>query len=133
MLVHDQPAVEVSDEDGVGGRTHQVDGGHREFEDPVLRSPGDGGVELGVQVEPRVPVEGVITGGVNRSTDRHEAKAAFATEPTGPNQVWQLDFPEFETAAGGSVTSRCRSYSASCAPRPARRRMRCGGADLLDD
>ncbi|MBM7529397.1 transposase [Brevibacterium luteolum] len=23
-------------------------------------------------------------------------KAAFATEPSGPNQVWQLDFSEFE-------------------------------------
>jgi transposase InsO family protein len=30
-------------------------------------------------------------------------KAAFATEPTGPNQVWQLDFSEFETTSGGMV------------------------------
>lgn len=29
-------------------------------------------------------------------------KAAFASEPTGPNQVWQLDFSEFETTAGGT-------------------------------
>jgi putative transposase len=29
-------------------------------------------------------------------------KAAFATEPTGPNQVWQLDFSEVETTAGGT-------------------------------
>ena len=29
-------------------------------------------------------------------------KAAFATPPTGPNQVWQLDFSEFETAHGGT-------------------------------
>ncbi|HLK95180.1 MAG TPA: IS3 family transposase, partial [Nocardioidaceae bacterium] len=29
-------------------------------------------------------------------------KAAFATEPMGPNQVWQLDFSEFETTAGGT-------------------------------
>jgi len=28
-------------------------------------------------------------------------KAAFAVEPTGPNQVWQLDFTEFETTSGG--------------------------------
>lgn len=28
-------------------------------------------------------------------------KAAFANDPTGPNQVWQLDFSEFETTAGG--------------------------------
>jgi transposase InsO family protein len=29
-------------------------------------------------------------------------KAAFTAEPTGPNQVWQLDFPEFETTAAGT-------------------------------
>lgn len=29
-------------------------------------------------------------------------KAAFAKEPTGPHQVWQLDFSEFETATGGT-------------------------------
>jgi transposase InsO family protein len=28
-------------------------------------------------------------------------KAAFADEPTGPNQVWQLDFSEYETTTGG--------------------------------
>jgi len=28
-------------------------------------------------------------------------KAAFADPPTGPNQVWQLDFSEFETTRGG--------------------------------
>ncbi|MEZ0077530.1 putative transposase [Planotetraspora sp. GP83] len=28
-------------------------------------------------------------------------KAAFADPPTGPNQVWQLDFSEYETTAGG--------------------------------
>ena len=27
-------------------------------------------------------------------------KAAFAVEPTGANQVWQLDFTEFETTSG---------------------------------
>ncbi len=29
-------------------------------------------------------------------------KAAFAAPPTGPNQVWQLDFSEYETAHGGT-------------------------------
>jgi len=29
-------------------------------------------------------------------------KAAFAAPPTGPNQVWQLDFSEYETGAGGT-------------------------------
>ena len=29
-------------------------------------------------------------------------KVAFAKNPTGPNQVWQLDVSEFETPAGGT-------------------------------
>lgn len=29
-------------------------------------------------------------------------KAAFVDPPTGPNQVWQLDFSELETATGGT-------------------------------
>jgi transposase InsO family protein len=38
-------------------------------------------------------------------------KAAFAQEPTGPNQVWQLDFSEFETTAGGTWRlAGCRDY-----------------------
>lgn len=38
-------------------------------------------------------------------------KAAFASEPTGPNQVWQLDFSEYETTAGGIWRiAACRDY-----------------------
>lgn len=38
-------------------------------------------------------------------------KAAFAAEPTGPNQVWQLDFSEFETTTGGTWRiAGCRDY-----------------------
>jgi putative transposase len=38
-------------------------------------------------------------------------KAAFATVPTGPNQVWQLDFSEFETTSGGTWrVAGCRDY-----------------------
>jgi hypothetical protein len=38
-------------------------------------------------------------------------KAAFAAEPTGPNQVWQLDFSEFETTTGGPWRiAGCRDY-----------------------
>ena len=38
-------------------------------------------------------------------------KAAFAKEPTGPNQVWQLDFSEFETTTGGTWRiAACRDY-----------------------
>ena len=38
-------------------------------------------------------------------------KAAFANEPTGANQVWQLDFSEFETTTGGTWRiAGCRDY-----------------------
>ncbi|MEU5384478.1 integrase core domain-containing protein [Kitasatospora cineracea] len=38
-------------------------------------------------------------------------KAASATEPTGPHQVWQLDFSEFETTSGGVWRlAGCRDY-----------------------
>lgn len=38
-------------------------------------------------------------------------KAAFAVTPTGPNQVWQLDFSEFETTTGGTWRlAGCRDY-----------------------
>src|SRR5687768_5286078 len=31
-----------------------------------------------------------------------ERKAAFCEPPTGPNQVWQFDFSEYETSRGGT-------------------------------
>lgn len=38
-------------------------------------------------------------------------KAAFLVPPTGPNQVWQLDFSEFKTSAGGTWRiAGCRDY-----------------------
>ena len=38
-------------------------------------------------------------------------KAAFAAVPTGPDQVWQLDFTEFETSTGGTWRiAACRDY-----------------------
>jgi putative transposase len=38
-------------------------------------------------------------------------KAAFVNPPTGPNQVWQLDFSEFETAGGGTWRiAACTDY-----------------------
>src|SRR5450830_1147289 len=38
-------------------------------------------------------------------------RAAFAAPPTGPNQVWQLDFSEFETTSGGTWRiAGCRDY-----------------------
>jgi transposase InsO family protein len=38
-------------------------------------------------------------------------KAAFLVPPTGPNQVWQLDFTELETTSGGTWRiAGCRDY-----------------------
>jgi transposase InsO family protein len=38
-------------------------------------------------------------------------KVAFAANPTGANQVWQLDFSEFETTSGGTWRiAGCRDY-----------------------
>lgn len=39
---------------------------------------------------------------VQRKQNTRERKAAFANTPTGPNQVWQLDFSDYETTAGGT-------------------------------
>lgn len=47
--------------------------------------------------------------------ERHQLaerrKAAFSEEPTGANQVWQLDLFEFETTTGGTWRiAGCRDY-----------------------
>ena len=43
---------------------------------------------------------------VNYQADRRQhaqaRRAAFVVPPTGPNQVWQMDFSEFETRMGGT-------------------------------
>ncbi|MFC5999901.1 integrase core domain-containing protein [Quadrisphaera sp. GCM10027208] len=64
--------------------------GHRVGESTVLRPLRDEGLLLEANYQ--------------RERRQHAArrKAAFATEPTGPNQVWQLDFSEFETTTGGT-------------------------------
>jgi transposase InsO family protein len=57
--------------------------------------------------------EGLILPAFQRERRRlaERRKAAFAQEPTGPNQVWQLDFTEFETTAGGTWRlAGCRDY-----------------------
>ncbi len=40
-------------------------------------------------------------GGVDDARLAAERKAAFCEPPTGPNQVWQFDFSEYETSRGG--------------------------------
>ncbi len=38
-------------------------------------------------------------------------RAVFVDPPTGPNQVWQLDFSEFETGGGGTWRiAACTDY-----------------------
>lgn len=40
-----------------------------------------------------------------------DRRAAFATPPDGPNQVWELDFSEFETTTGGTWRfAGCRDW-----------------------
>ncbi len=40
-----------------------------------------------------------------------QRKKAFAAAPSGPNQVWQLDFSQYETVAGGTwQIAGCRDY-----------------------
>ena len=73
--------------------------GHRVSQATVLRLLRDKGLllEANYQRERRKLAE--------------RRKAAFATEPTGPNQVWQLDFSEYETTAGGTWRiASCRDY-----------------------
>jgi len=61
-----------------------------------------------------LPDEGLILPAHDQRERRKLAErrtAAFATEPTGPNQVWQLDFSEFETTTGGTWRlAGCRDY-----------------------
>src|SRR4051794_32815395 len=40
-------------------------------------------------------------------------KAAFSDPPSGPNQLWQLDFSQYETTTGGirRLAGCCDSYS----------------------
>lgn len=73
--------------------------GHRVSQATVLRLLRDEGLilEANYQRERRKLAE--------------RRKAAFAKEPTGPNQVWQLDFSEYETTTGGIWRiAACRDY-----------------------
>lgn len=73
--------------------------GHRVGESTVLRLLRDEGLLLEANDQ--------------RERRQHAArrKAAFAPEPTRPNQVWQLDFSEFETTTGGTWRlAGCRDY-----------------------
>ena len=54
-----------------------------------------------------------------------DRKAAFAKNPTGPNQVWQLDFSEFETTTGGTWRiAGCRDWYSRSSTRSTCRRPR---------
>ena len=64
--------------------------GHRVSQATVLRALRDAGLILPAEYQRE------------RRKLAEERKAAFADTPTGPNQVWQLDFSEFETTQGGT-------------------------------
>jgi putative transposase len=73
--------------------------GHQVSESTILRLLRDEGLILPAEYQRE------------RRRLAQRRKAAFATEPTGPNQVWQLDFSEFETTAGGTWRlAGCRDY-----------------------
>ncbi|MGC0272879.1 transposase [Pseudactinotalea sp. Z1739] len=73
--------------------------GHRVSQSTVLRLLRDEGLILPAHYQRE------------RRRLAERRKAAFATEPTGPNQVWQLDFSEYETTTGGTWRiASCRDY-----------------------
>ncbi len=73
--------------------------GHRVSQATVLRLLLDGGLILPAHYQRQ------------RRQLAERRKAAFAKEPTGPNQVWQLDFSEYETITGGIWRiASCRDY-----------------------
>jgi len=73
--------------------------GHRVSQATVLRALRDDGLILPAEYQRE------------RRRLAEERKAAFAKTPTGPNQVWQLDFSEFETTQGGTWRiAGCRDW-----------------------
>ena len=65
-------------------------GGHRLTMSTVLRILRDEGLLLEASYQRE------------RRRLAQERKAAFCDPPTGPNQVWQFDFSEYETSRGGT-------------------------------
>jgi transposase InsO family protein len=73
--------------------------GHRVSQATVLRILRDEGLILPAEYQRE------------RRKLAERRKAAFAKDPTGPNQVWQLDFSEYETTTGGTWRiAGCRDY-----------------------
>ncbi|HAM13950.1 MAG TPA: transposase, partial [Microbacterium sp.] len=73
--------------------------GHRVSQATVLRLLRDDGLILPSEYQKQ------------RRELARDRKAAFARNPTGPNQVWQLDFSEFETTQGGTWRiAGCRDW-----------------------
>ena len=64
--------------------------GHKVSQATVLRLLRDEGLLLASQYQKQ------------RRELAADRRAAFAKMPDGPNQVWQLDFSEFETTTGGT-------------------------------
>ena len=73
--------------------------GHKVSQATVLRLLRDEGLLLASQYQKQ------------RRELAADRRAAFAKMPDGPNQVWQLDFSEFETTTGGTWRiAGCRDW-----------------------
>lgn len=91
-----QPARDAARERVLAHATKHPAWGHRKI---WVMTRHDGHVVSEATVLRLLRDEGLILAAHYRRERRKLAqrrKAAFAKEPTGPNQVWQLDFSEFE-------------------------------------
>lgn len=73
----------------------------------------------GVQVSPSTTMRALADANLLQSAEYQRQRrklaqarrAAFLTPPTSPNEVWQLDFSDYETIAGGTWhIAGCRDY-----------------------
>ena len=73
------------------------------------------GIDASMSTVQRAMRRGGLLQPVDYQGERREharaRKAAFAQPPDGPNQVWQLDFSEYETTTGGTwALAGCCDY-----------------------
>ena len=106
-----QPVREPAKATIVRHATEHVAWGHRKIWAMTRRE--------GVQVSPSTVLRALADENLLQSADYQRErrklaaarKAAFLEPPTAPNQVWQLDFSDFETTAGGTWRiAGCRDY-----------------------
>jgi putative transposase len=112
-----QPVRQVAKATVVAHASQHVSWGHRKIWAMTRRD--------GVQVSPSTVMRALRDENLLQSADYQRErrqlaaarKAAFLVPPTGPNQVWQLDFSDFETIAGGTWRiAGCRDYVSKFEP-----------------